>query len=285
MSNLPRFLRISENRIPVELAGDFPFRFLVEAFEGRSKAALRHGQRYSVHRPRQRFLDLVKGKYPKAEVKSLVNTIGAALQLYDKIPSITAADFVFLDALLRFMKEYDLVSEGQFETISDEIKARINLKTGNFEAYLAEWNGRTQRESFDWQAVQSADLAERMYRNKQEALRRLEERRAREREVRQEQEEAAQLPPLGEELRNREPTSEDLSRLTSEERALVHAIATRLPGSTPINWIAIESEHFRNRLTRRNYEALVALEQEGVASEQSDNEHFATPPQSPTADQ
>jgi hypothetical protein len=281
MSQIPRFLRVGENRVPVELANDPPFRYLIEAFEGRSKAALRHGQRYSIYRPRQRFLDLVKGKYPKAEVKSLANTISAAVQLYDRIPSINVADFVFLDALLRFLKEYDLISEERFNNISEEIKARINIKCGTFEAYLAEWNGKTQRETFDKQAIQSLELAERMYQNRKEALKRKAETQARQEE--QEHAEATERNPLGEELKNRDPTSADIARLTSEERALMHALRTRQPGSTPVNWIALQTERFKNELTRENYEALAALDEE--TNEQEEEEVYVTPPQSPLPEQ
>jgi hypothetical protein len=212
MSSLPRFLRIGENRIPVELAKDPPFLFLVEAFEGRSKAALLHGQRVSTYRPRQRYLDLVRGRYPKADVNSLANTISAAVQLYDKIPSIQVTNFVFLDALLRFLKEYGLVTKEQFDTISEEIKARIKVNTGTFEAYLAEWNGKTQKDAFERQAIRSADLAERMYKNKKEALRRL-ARRETERAAEQQTQQERNAPPLGEKLKSRVPTVEDLARL------------------------------------------------------------------------
>lgn len=153
MSSSPRYASIGGNRIPVELLNDAPFRFLAEASEGRSKAALLHGQRVSIYRPRQRFLDLVKGKFPREEVANLVFTISAAIQLLDRIPTTRITDYLYLDALLSFLKEYDLVSQNGFKRVSKGIKARINVKAGIFEAYLAEWNGKTQRESFDHRAV------------------------------------------------------------------------------------------------------------------------------------
>jgi hypothetical protein len=68
--------------------------------------------------------------------------------------------------------------------------------------------------------------------------------------------------------------SEDLRRLSSEERALVHSLNDTKYG--PVNWIALAGETFRNQLIREDYEKLAELEKQA-----EQNEGYHTPPGSP----
>jgi hypothetical protein len=81
---------------------------------------------------------------------------------------------------------------------------------------------------------------------------------------------------LGEELETREPTAADIARLCPEERALVHALGMREAGSGPVNWQALRSEVFRNKLCRKDYERLAKIERN--TEEKGD---FHTPPTTP----
>jgi hypothetical protein len=74
MTSKPPFEQIGSHRIPRALAQDPPFRFLLEAFEGRSQRALDRGQKTSAWKSRQEFLDLVNKKVPASDVASLVST-------------------------------------------------------------------------------------------------------------------------------------------------------------------------------------------------------------------
>jgi hypothetical protein len=51
----------------------------------------------------------------------------------------------------------------------------------------------------------------------------------------------------------RDPTAADLDRLCPEERSLVHALRKKVPGSGPINWLALRTEVFKNNLRRIDY--------------------------------
>jgi hypothetical protein len=222
-------------------------------------------------------LNLIRGRVPKSDVLSLVATVGAAIFHYDKIPDIQEADFVFLYDLLSFLTEFGIVREGVIKPVAEEVKARIHCKPGTFEKYFFEWEGQTQKEAFEKEAVKAAELAEKMHASKKKALERRELRRreqlAQEGNV-EGQAAGAEQVPLGEELQSREPVIEDLQRLCHEERSLVHSLKSA--GSTLVNWIALAGETFRNRLSRREYEKLAAL------WEQSEpQEDFHTPPGSP----
>jgi hypothetical protein len=113
------------------LAQDLQFLFLVEAFDGRNQTAAESGQRNSTWANRQKFLDLVNRRTPASDIASLVSTINAAIFLFDKIPEIGKEDYVFLAALLRFLKDYHLALEGSFESISQDIEARVTAKSRN----------------------------------------------------------------------------------------------------------------------------------------------------------
>jgi hypothetical protein len=268
MSSLPRYQTVTGHRVPVEVANDPPFHMLAEAFEGRSKVAVRNDQKSSSSKARQQFLDLVRGKVPKSDVLSLVATINAAIFHYDKIPDIQAEDFVFLENLLVFLKEFGIIGERIFEPVDEELRARISIKEGTFDHYLFQWDQGTQKEAFEKEVVTATELAERMHASKKQALERQASRR------REREHNSAGSPPLGEELKNREPVAEDLRRLVPEERSLVHSLTTA--GRAPVNWIALAGETFRNKLTRRDYEQLAVLE-----AQTEPEERYLTPPGSP----
>lgn len=270
MSNSPRYSSLVGHRVPVEIANDPPFRFLVEAYEGRSKIAVRNEQRSSSWKPRQEFLSLVRGKLPKAEVSSLVATIDAAVLHYDKIADIGKADYAFLGDLLWFLKEYGVIEERAYAPVAEEVKSRIHIKAGTFDRYLFEWDQNTQQESFEREAIRAAEVAERMHASKKQAL----ERRAARRRGQQESEQEANQRPLTEELREREPLKEDLQKLSPVERSLVHALKDA--GENPVNWPALAGETFKNKLTREDYEKLAKLEKK-----EEQEESYRTPPESP----
>lgn len=254
----------------MEIANDPPFRFLAEAYEGRSRTAVRNEQRSSSCKERQQFLDLVRGKVPKSDVLSLVATIDAAILHYDRISDIEVANYEFLGQLLRFLKEFGVIKESSYAPVAEELKSRIHIKAGNFDSYLFEWDKRTQAESFEKEAIRAAELTERMHANKKQALERLASRRREQ----QTQQGAETGPPLKEELRVREPVEEDLQRLCPEERSLVHSLKNT--ESRPVNWIALAGETFRNQLDKEDYERLAELWRK-----MEQNENYRTPPGSP----
>jgi hypothetical protein len=270
MSNSPRFGIVAGHRVPVEVEGDPPFRLLTEAYEGRSRTAVRNNQVSSSSKTRQQFLNLIKGRVAKSDVFSLVATIDAAIFHYDRIADIQEADFEFLGDLLWFLKEFNIVEERKIAPVAEELRARIHCKAGSFERYLKDWDERSEADAFEKEAVRATDLAEKMHASKKQALARQAERK-REREQAQDTNEG---PPLGEELREREPVAEDLWRLCAEERSLVHSLNSARTG--PVNWIALAGETFRNKLVRRDYEKLAALEEQ---TEQQ--KRYVTPPGSP----
>jgi hypothetical protein len=85
MNNSPRYSTLVGHRVPVEVANDFPFRFLAEAYEGRSWSAVRNEQKSSSCKERQQYLNLVSDKVPRSDVLSLVAPIDAAVLHYDRI--------------------------------------------------------------------------------------------------------------------------------------------------------------------------------------------------------
>jgi hypothetical protein len=283
MSSTSRFQQVGTHKIPKALAQDPPFRFLVEAFEGRNQTAAEGGQRKSTWESRQKFLDLVNRRIPASDIASLVSTINAAIFLFDKLPEIGIEDYVFLAALLRFLKDYNLVTEGAFESIFQDIQARVLAKSGEFKSFIYRWHKRTSEEAFERELVHATETAERMQRNKKEAERRREEVRKRSKEVQEHQEiQRGRRYKLGPELRNRSPVRLDLKRLVPEERALVHAIHEEAWKARPINWLALGSEVFFNELTLRDYMDLADLMGEQKAEEEFDQgENFVTPPDSP----
>jgi hypothetical protein len=270
MSNLPRFESVAGHRVPVEVAEDPPFRLLAEAYEGRSKTAIRNDQTSSSCKERQQFLNLIRGRVARSDILSLVATIDAAIFHYDRIADIEAADFEFLGDLLWFLRDFKIVEEGRIAPVAEELRARIHRKAGSFEQYLKDWDQRSQTEAYEKEALKTTELAERMHANKKRALARQAERK----KEREHAEAANRGPPLGEELRDREPVAEDLQRLCAEERSLVHSLNS--PRTGPVNWIALQGETFRNKLVRADYEKLAALEEQ---IEQP--ESFETPPGSP----
>jgi hypothetical protein len=221
MTALPQFEVVGGHRIPRALANDPPFRFLVEAFEGRSQRAAEGGQLRSTWGSRQKFLDLVNRKIPASDIASLLPTIDAAIFFYDQKQGIQKEDFVFLAALLQFLKEFNLISRQSFEPVSQEIQARIEAKSGSFEAYLLGWHRKTGEEAFERELVHAAEKAERMHKNRQEAERRRAETRERTRQVKEEdlqrESRTEERAKLGPELRNRNPERGDLRRLVPEE--------------------------------------------------------------------
>jgi hypothetical protein len=270
MNNSPRFETVVGHRVPVEVARDPPFRLLAEAYEGRSKAAIRNDQTSSSCKERQQLLNLVKRRVPKSDILSLVATIDAAIFHYDRVADIQEADFEFLGDLLSFLKEFGIVEERRIASVAEELKARINSKAGSFENYLRDWDQRSQAEAFEREAIRTVEMTERMHANKKAALTRLADRKRR-----QEQgDEAVRGPPLGEELQNREPEADDLKRLCAEERSLVHSLKSA--GDRPINWLALAGETFRNKLIRRDYERLTTLDEQ-----EEQGKRFHTPPGSP----
>jgi hypothetical protein len=283
MSSTSKFQQVGTHRIPKALAQDPPFLFLVEAFDGRNQSAAESGQRNSTWANRQKFLDLVNRRIPASDIASLVSTINAAIFLFDKIPEISQEDYIFLAALLRFLKDYHLASEGAFESISQDIQARVTAKSGNFESFVYQWHKRTSEEAFDKELVHATETAERMQRNRKEAERRIEEGRERRKEVEEHREfERGRRHKLGPDLRNRSPVRLDLNRLVPEERSLVHAIHEEAWKARPINWLALGSEVFFNELTQRDYMDLADLLGEQKAEEEFDQgENFVTPPDSP----
>lgn len=85
MNNSPRYSTLVGHRVPIEVANDPPFRFLAEAYEGRSWSAVRNEQKSSSCKERQQFLNLVREKVPRFDVLSLVATIDAAVLDHDRI--------------------------------------------------------------------------------------------------------------------------------------------------------------------------------------------------------
>jgi hypothetical protein len=138
MNKLPRYCSLAGHRVPVEVASDPPFRFLAEAYEVRSRTAVRNDQKSSSWNARQHFLDLVRGKVPKSDVKGLVATIDAAILHYDRIADIGEADFIFLGDLLRFLKDFQIIEERTYAPVAEELKSRISIKAGTFDSYLFE---------------------------------------------------------------------------------------------------------------------------------------------------
>jgi hypothetical protein len=229
-----RFETLGGHRIPVEIAQDPAFRFLEEAFEGRSRAAFEQGQEFSNWKPRQTFLNLVRKKVPKRDIASLVPTIAAAVFHYDHLADIKEEDFAHLGALLRFLRDYRLISEVSYQVISEEVKARVCAKARTFEKYLKEWQTRKREEYFEAEVVRHVEEAERISESKKRALERKAESEARKKR-RSEEGPMHESGILGTELENREPLRTDLERLCPEERALVHAIKTRKEGEGPVN--------------------------------------------------
>jgi hypothetical protein len=279
MSSTSKFQQVGTHSVQKALAQDPPFLFLVEALDGRNQTAAERGQRKSTWESRQKFLDLVNKRIPASDIASLASTINAAIFLFDKIPEIGQEDYVFLAALLRFLKDYHLVSEGAFESISQDIEARVKAKSGEFDSFVYQWHKRTSEEAFERELMHATEIAERMQRNRKEAERRIEEIRERSEEVQEHQEFVrGRSYKLGPELRNRSPVRFDLKRLVPEERALVHAIHEEAWKARPINWKALGSEVFFNELTQRDYMDLADL----LGEEEFDQgENFVTPPDSP----
>jgi hypothetical protein len=147
MMSTSLFQQIRAHRIPKALAQDPPFLLLVEAFEGRSQAAAESGQQKSTWDKRQRFLDIVNRRIPSSDIASFISTINAANLFFDRIPGIVEEDFVVLAALLQFLKDFHLVSEGAFAFVSQEIQARVKTKSGEFESYLSQWYQKTSEET------------------------------------------------------------------------------------------------------------------------------------------
>jgi hypothetical protein len=289
MTAIPQNEYVGGHRIPKALANDPPFRFLVEAFKGRSQRAAEGGQVRSTWQSRQEFLDLVNRRIPASDIASLLPTIRSAIFFYDQLQGIEKEDFIFLAALLQFLRDFHLISEHSFEAVSQDIQARVEAKGGNFEAYILRWHRTTGEEAFERGLVHATEIAERMQRNRQEAERRRAEVRERSRQVSQEegqarQEEALREPreeraKLGPELRDRSPQKEDIDRLVPEERSLVHAIKEEAWKSRPINWLALGQERFFNELTQQDYMSLADLWGE-IEVERSDelSEDYITPP-------
>jgi hypothetical protein len=293
MTSSPHFQLVGTHRIPQALACDPPFRFLVEAFEGRSRLAVEGGQRSSSWESRQKFLDLVNGKLPASDVSSLIQTINAAIFFYDRIPAVEAEDFLFLAALLQFLKDFRLVSKGRFEAVSQEIQSRVKAKTGEFDSFLYQWHKGTDEEAFERNLVHAVEEAESMQRNRKEASKRKAEVQERSQEVeeairrtariREVQADERRLPArakLGPELRDRSPVRSDLNRLVAEERSLVHAIKEEAWKSRPINWLALGRESFYNELSQADYMHLADLWGE-IEAEKELSEEFLTPPGPP----
>jgi hypothetical protein len=220
MNDSPRFELVEGHKVPVEVAKDPPFPFLAEAYEGRSRVAVRNDQVSSSCKTRQQFLSLVKGRVAKSDVLSLVATIDAAIFHYDRIADIQEADFEFLNDLLWFPKDFNIVEERRIAPVAEELRARIHCKAGSFEHYLKDWDERSQANAFEKEALKATSLAERMHASKKQALARQAERK-RERE---QEGEDSKGPPLGDELRERELVAEDLQRLCVEERSLMHSL-------------------------------------------------------------
>jgi hypothetical protein len=196
MSNSPRYSSLVGHRVPVEIANDPPFRFLAEAFERRSRSAVRNEQKSSSCKARQQFLNFIRGRVPKSDILSLVATIDAAVVHDDKIADIGEADYAFLEELLRFLREYGIIGEKTYAPVAEEIKSRIHIKAGTFDSYLFEWDQRTQKESFEKEASKVTENAERMHASKKQAI----ERQASRRRERQAEQDAEERPPLKEEL-------------------------------------------------------------------------------------
>jgi hypothetical protein len=275
------------------LASDPPFKFLVEAFEGRSRSAFEGGQKSSTWKNRQEFLDLVNRKVPASDIASLLQMISAAIFFYDKIPEVEVENFLFLTALLQFLKDYCLISKGRFKVVSQEIQARVKFKKEEFDSFLLQWHRETEGEAFERALVHAVEEAETMQQNRREAKRRRTEVRERSWEVREAVErttriqearaEERSVPPrakLDPELRNRSPLRSDLRRLVPEERALVHAIKEEANRGRPINWLALSTETFYNELPLRDCMDLADL-QEKIEAEEELKEDYVTPPGSP----
>lgn len=293
MTTLPHFQQVGTHKIPQALAFDPPFRFSVEAFEGRSRIAFEKGQRSSTWESRQKFLDLVNRKLPASDVGSLVQTINAAIFFYDKVPAVGAEDFRFLAALLYFLRDYSLVSEGRFEAVNQEIQSRVKAKTGEFDSFLYQWHKVTEEEALERNLVHAVEEVEAMQRNRKEASKREVEIQERSREVeeairrtttiqevRADERRLSARARLGPELRNRSPVRSDLNRLIPEERSLVHAIKEEVWKSRPINWLALDRENFCNELSQEDYMNLADLWGE-IEAEKELSEEFLTPPGSP----
>jgi hypothetical protein len=210
------------HRVPTEVANDPLFRLLAEAYEGRSRAAVRSDQKSSSNRNRQQFLNLIKRRVPKSDILSLVATVGAAILHYDKISGMQEGDFIFLAKLLRFLDEFGIIKERFIAPVADELKAKISCKTETFDKYLFEWDRQTQKEALEREKIKAVELAEKMHASKKKAL----ERQAARRNEQQNQEQGAEQSPLGPELQNREPVVEDLRKHCPEERSLVHSLRT-----------------------------------------------------------
>jgi hypothetical protein len=133
----PRFETLGGHRIPVEVANDPAFRFLEEAFEGRSRTAFEQGQETSTWDKRQKLLDLVRRRIPKGDIAGFVPTVASTVFHYDLLAGIKEENFVHLGALLSFLKECKLISQVSYKIIEEEIEARVNVKAGTFEGYLA----------------------------------------------------------------------------------------------------------------------------------------------------
>jgi hypothetical protein len=286
MTTLPQFEFVGGHRIPRALANDPPFRFLVEAFEGRSQRAAEGGQLRSTWPSRQKFLDLVHRRTPASDIASLLPTINAAIFFYDQTQKIDGEDFVFLAALLQFLKDFHLIPEHSFEAVSQAIQARVEAKGGRFEAFLLKWHRKKGEEAFERELVHATETAERMQKNRLEAERRRAEVRERTRQVSQEEAQREPRAPerakLGPELRNRLPERRDLDRLVTEERSLVHAIKEEAWKSRPINWLALGRETFFNELRQEDYMNLADMWGEIEVEELNElSEDYVTPPGSP----
>jgi hypothetical protein len=290
MTSSPHFQLVGTHRVPQALACDPPFQFLLEAFEGRSRSAVEGGQKSSTWESRQKFLDLVNRKLPASDVGSLVQTINAAIFFYDRIPAVGAEDFLFLAALLQFLRDFRLISKGRFEAVSQEIQSRVKAKTGEFDSFLYQWHKGTEEEAFERNLVHAVEEVETMQRNRKEASKREAEvqersreveeaikRTARIREVRADERRLPARAKLGPELKGRSLVRSDLNRLVVEERSLVHAIKEEAWKSRPINWLALGQESFYNELSQADYMNLADLWGE-IEAEKELSEEFLTPP-------
>lgn len=218
LTSLPPVEQVGTHKVPRALAHDPPFRFLVEAFEGRSRGAYDRGQTSSTWESRQKFLDLVNRKLPASDIASLVSTIDGAIFLYDSIAGTTEQDFVFLAALLQFLKDYQLVFEGRFEAISQEIQSRIKAKMGEFESFLLQWHRRSGEEAFDRNLEHAVEEVESMQKNRHEAERRRVEVRERSQEVKEEIERTERWQEVSEEERRARRPKLDLNLGTEAQR-------------------------------------------------------------------
>jgi hypothetical protein len=131
-----------------------------------------HGQETSSWKPRQSILTLVKGRIPKQDLASLISTVNAAIVHYDKLSQTREEDYAHLGALLRFLRDYNIIRESTYCATAEEIKAKVNIKAGTFQKYLEYRQARKKEQSFEEEAIAKTELAEKIWKSKKEALRR-----------------------------------------------------------------------------------------------------------------